>query len=140
MQEHNTAIQARNKDVELQIALQHRDTPLPPVEDMERLHRLNPEYAKWVLDVLSDEAVARRERQNRVDGYQHKEKMWRIFGATLSIIVGFSSAIALAYLQAYTAAAIAVGGTLLGIVGCFIGTDGSKKKNQPPTDDAKKSD
>ena len=41
----------------------------------------------------------------------------------------------LAYFQAYTAASIAVGGTLLGIVGCFIGTDNAKKgrrgQNQP---------
>lgn len=134
MQEQKTAIQARNKDTHLQIAFQHRDTPLPPVEDMERLHNLDPEYAKWVLKVLGDEAVARRERQDRVDLYQHTEKMRRIFGATLSIVVGFGSSIALAHFEAYTAAAVAVGGTLLGIVGCFIGTEGSSrsKKKQPP--------
>ena len=135
MQEQKTAIQARNKDIELQIALQHKDTPLPPVEDMERLHKLNPEYAKWVLRVLGDEAASRRARQERVDQYQHKERMWRIYGATLSIVIGFGAAIALAYFQAYTAASIAVGGTLLGIVGCFIGTDNAKKgrrgQNQP---------
>ncbi len=132
MQEQKTAIQARNKDIELQIALQHKDSPLPPVEDMERLHKLDPEYAQWVLRVLGDEAISRRARQERVDQYQHRERMWRIYGATLSIVIGFGAAIALAYFQAYTAAGIAVGGTLLGIVGCFIGAGGTKKGRQDP--------
>lgn len=72
------------------------------------------------------------ERQNTVDRYQHHEQLFRVICTTVVIIAGFVAAGTLAYFEAYTAASIAVGATLVGLASAFVGNASKSQKERRP--------
>lgn len=112
----------------VQIALSHKESPIPSVEDLERLHALNPQYVDRTFALVEHESTFRQNRQGSVDLYQHQEQMRRILVAGLVVICGFAASVLLAVFEAYTAAGIVGGASLVGLAGAFIG---SSKPDQP---------
>lgn len=80
------------------------------------------------MALVEDEAKFPHERQNTVDRYQHHEQLFRVICTTVVIIAGFVAAGTLAYFEAYTAASIAVGATLVGLASAFVGNASKSQK------------
>ena len=60
---------------------QEIDTPVLPVEQMERLHQFRPDVIDWILNETKAEAEARRQRMFKIDRYIFLEKLTgQIFG------------------------------------------------------------
>ena len=97
-----------------------------------RLHKLSPQYVERTLALVEDEAKFPHERQNTVDRYQHHEQLFRVICTTVVIIAGFVAAGTLAYFEAYTAASIAVGATLVGLASAFVGNASKSQKERRP--------
>ena len=101
-------------------------------QNIERLHKLSPQYVERTLALVEDEAKFPHERQNTVDRYQHHEQLFRVICTTVVIIAGFVAAGTLAYFEAYTAASIAVGATLVGLASAFVGNASKSQKERRP--------
>lgn len=110
----------------IQLALEHKESPIPAVQDLERLHQLSPQYVDRTLALVESEAQFRHDRQKEIDRYQHIEQLCRIGCATVVIFFGFMSAIALAYFEAYAASGIVGGATLVGLATAFMGKSDQK--------------
>ena len=82
------------------------------------------------MALVEDEAKFPHERQNTVDRYQHHEQLFRVICTTVVIIAGFVAAGTLAYFEAYTAASIAVGATLVGLASAFVGNASKSQKER----------
>ncbi len=54
---------------------QEIDTPLLPVEQLERLANFRPDLIDWVIEQTTKEAEDRRNRQAKLDGFIFKERM-----------------------------------------------------------------
>ena len=122
----------------VQIALSHKESPIPSVEDLERLYALDPQYVEKTFALVEQESTFRQNRQSSIDLYQHQEQMRRILVAGVVVVCGFIAAVLLAVFEAYTAAGIVGGATLVGLAGAFMGSDKSKQpkkiKAKPKTE------
>lgn len=71
---------------EMIVQNQEIDTPVLPVEHMERLHQFRPDIVDWILKQTENEAADRRERQARLDRYVCRERLiGQIFGFLIGI-------------------------------------------------------
>lgn len=71
---------------EMIVQNQEIDTPVLPVEHMERLHQFRPDIVDWILRQTENEAADRRERQARLDRYVCRERLiGQIFGFLIGI-------------------------------------------------------
>ena len=111
MAKNNRAVLSRqsgeNKE-ELMVQNQEVDTPLLPVDNLERLHQFRPDIVDWVITQTEQEALTRRKRQTRIDCFVFIE---RLLGQIFGMLIGVSGIIGGAYVaiqgQAWTGGVIA---------------------------------
>lgn len=76
---------------ELTLRNQEIDTPVLPIDHLERLHEFRPDIIDWILKQTETESQARRERQRTIDLYVERERRrGQYFGLFIGIggIVG----------------------------------------------------
>lgn len=82
------ALSRQNGDGKEEMIVQNQeiDTPVLPVDHMERLHQFRPDVVDWILKQTETEAADRRERQARLDSYVCRERMiGQIFGLVIGL-------------------------------------------------------
>ena len=87
MSKHSQAtLQKDEKKTSLTLQNQEVDTPILPVEQMERLHSFCPEGVKWILEQTQIEAEHRRKETSRVNIFIFIEHLLgQIFGFLIGI-------------------------------------------------------
>lgn len=91
---------------------QENDFPLPPVDELRKLHAFRPDLVDKVIDLTAQEAAERRKRSSVIDVYIYRQNLTSSIGAILVAIIAFVGAIFLAYNDHDWVAATLVGGTL----------------------------
>lgn len=66
---------------------QETDSPILPVDQLERLHEIKPDAVDWVIQQTQIEAEHRREEISRVNGFILIE---HLFGQISALIIGIS--------------------------------------------------
>ena len=113
MVQKHVAVKAKDATgAEVQAISQENDFPLPPVQELEKLHQFRPDLVDKVLELTAEEAKKRRERLNTIDVYVYRQNMVSGIGAVLIALVAFCGAIYLAINDHDWAAVGIVGGTL----------------------------
>lgn len=89
MTKNNKAVLSRQnggQKEELMIQNQEIDAPVLPVDQLERLHAINPNIVDWVIRQTEQEANIRRKRQIRIDVFVFIERLLgQIFGLSIGI-------------------------------------------------------
>ncbi len=96
------------------------DSPLLPVEQIERLQALNPEWAQFVFDQTKAEAEHRRSETKRVNTLIFRE---RLFGTSCALLVaagGLGISAYCASINQPIVASIIGGTTIVSLVGLFL--------------------
>lgn len=96
------------------------DSPILPIEQIERLKEIAPHRVDWVFDQTQIESEARRRSLRRVNLMIFIERMAGLVFALLIAIVGLGAAVYLALHDKEITASIIGGGTLVGLVTAFI--------------------
>lgn len=106
---------------EMIVQNQEIDTPVLPVEHMERLHQFRPDIVDWILKQTENEAADRRERQARLDRYVCRE---RLIGQIFGFLIGIGGIAGGAYVAVSghptaggTIASIAIGTLAVAFIG-----------------------
>jgi uncharacterized membrane protein len=78
------------------VAVQQHDTdsPLLPIEHIERLNQINPDHVKWLLDQTQAEAEHRRVQESRINVFVFIE---RVGGLIFAAVTGLSGMVGGAY-------------------------------------------
>lgn len=88
MTNRQTTAQARGSDgSELAVRSTSSDSPLLPIEGIERLHEIRPDRVDWMFEQTEAEASARRAEQRRVNTFEFIE---RILGMLLALCIGLA--------------------------------------------------
>ncbi len=113
MVQKHVAVKAKDATgTEVQAISQENDFPLPPVQELEKLHHFRPDLVDKVLELTAEEAQKRRERLTTIDRYVYRQNMVSGVGAILVALLAFGGAIYLAVNDHDWAAVGLVGGTL----------------------------
>ena len=116
MSKHSQAtLQKDEKKTSLTLQNQEVDTPVLPVEHMERLHSLCPEGVKWLFEQTQIEAEHRRKETSRVNIFIFIEHLLgQIFGFLIGIagVIGGVFAAVNDYPKAGATIAVVAIGTL----------------------------
>lgn len=94
----STKLQAqKNKDGDVGIAMSEHstDSPIIPIEALERLHEFRPDKVDWIFEQTEKEAEFRRKHDGRINLYIFVE---RIVGQIFGLIIGVSGLAGSAYL------------------------------------------
>ena len=94
---------------------QENDFPLPPVDELKKLHEFRPDLVDKIIELTVQEAAERRKRSLKIDVYILIQNLVSSIGAILVSVIAFCGAIFLAY-SGHDVAAIALVGTTLGVV------------------------
>lgn len=94
---------------------QENDFPLPPVDELKKLHDFRPDLVDKIIDLTAQEAAERHKRAAQIDRYIHWQNLVSSVGAILVALLAFSGAIFLAYCG-HDWTAIGIVGTTLGVV------------------------
>lgn len=93
-----TRLQAqKNKNGDLGIAMSEHstDSPIIPIEALERLHAFRPDKVDWIFDQTEKEAEFRRKNDSRVNAYIFIE---RLVGQIFGLLIGVSGIVGSVYL------------------------------------------
>ena len=104
------------------------DSPLLPIEQIERLQQLVPQRVEWVFDQTQIESESRRTEMKRINTMVFIERMAGLVFALVIAIIGLGAAVYLAMSNHETTASIIGGTTLVGLVAAFIA--GKKSDNK----------
>lgn len=104
------------------------DSPLLPIEQIERLQQLVPNRVEWVFDQTQIESESRRTEMKRINTMVFIERMAGLVFALVIAIIGLGAAVYLAMNHHETTASIIGGATLVGLVAAFIA--GKKSDNK----------
>ena len=105
------------------------DSPLLPIEQIERLQQLVPHRVEWVFDQTQIESESRRSEMKRINTMVFVERMAGLIFALAIAIIGLGVATFLAMNQHEAPASIIGGATVVGLVAAFIAgkrSDGAK--------------
>lgn len=100
---------------EVQAVSQENDFPLPPVQELEKLHKFRPDLVDRVLELTAEEAKKRRERMLVIDKYVHRQNMVSSIGSIGVALIAFAGSIYLA-INNHDWAAVGIVGSTLGVV------------------------
>lgn len=67
------------------LAEQEADSPILPVDQLERLHAIKPDAVDWVIQQTQIEAEHRREETSRINGFILFE---HLFGQVAALLIG----------------------------------------------------
>lgn len=111
-----------------EIALSHTTTesPLLPIEQMEKLKQIDPKRIDWVFEQTQIESKFRRDEARRVNTFLFIERMVGLFLALCIGVSGLGAAYFIAIAGHETAASIIGGTTLVGLVSAFIAGKSAK--------------
>ena len=116
MVQKHVAVKAQDATgAEVQAISQENDFPLPPVQELEKLHQFRPDLVDKVLELTAEEAKKRRERLDTIDAYIYRQNMVSGIGAIAVALVAFAGAIYLA-INDHDWAAVGIVGSTLGVV------------------------
>lgn len=116
MAQKHTAVEVQDPSGgQVRAVSQETDFPLPPVEELAKLHQFRPDLVDKVLDLTAEEAKARRARVQKIDSYIHFQNIVSSIGAIAIALVAFVGAIWLAFMG-HDWAAVGIVGTTLGVV------------------------
>lgn len=93
-----TKVQAnknKNGDMGISLSQLNTDSPIIPVGDIERLHKIRPDKVDWLFEQTQAEAEFRRKSDGRVNIFIFAE---RIVGQILGFIMGLSGIVGSCYL------------------------------------------
>lgn len=103
------------------------DSPLLPIEQIERLAQVAPHKVDWVFDQTQIESDARRNEMVRINSMVFKERMAGLIFALVIAVLGLGAAVYLAVAGKELTASVLGGGTLVGLVTAFVA--GRKSEN-----------
>ncbi|WP_161499866.1 hypothetical protein [Rhodoferax sp. TS-BS-61-7] len=115
-----------------EVAVSHTttDSPLLPIEQIERLQAIAPHRVEWVFDQTQIESEARRKETRRINTMIFMERIAGLVFALVISLIGLGAATYLALSGSEVPASIIGGTTLVGIVTAFVAgkkSDTSKK-------------
>ena len=96
------------------------DSPLLPVEQIEKLHAIDPSRVAWVFEQTEIEAAYRRQEKSRLNTLIFTERLLSLFSALIIVLVAFGLATYLAINDHEVTASIIAGGGLVYIVSAFL--------------------
>ena len=85
-----TKTRIKTRRGELTHQQQETDSPIIPVEQLERLHSFRPDRVDWVLQQTEIEAKHRRAQENRVNSFIRAE---RRLGQVCALLIGLAGII-----------------------------------------------
>jgi uncharacterized membrane protein len=121
----HTQLRARSGEVAMSSTT--TDSPLLPIEQIERLKEILPHRVEWVFEQTQIESAARRKELSRINTMVFIERIAGLVFALVIAVVGLGIAAYLAMNNHDTAASIIGGTTLVGLVTAFI----AGKKAEP---------
>jgi uncharacterized membrane protein len=120
--------QVRAKSGELAVSSTTTDSPLLPIEQIERLQQILPNRVDWVFDQTQIESEERRKELKRINTMVFIERIAGLIFALVIAIVGLGAATYLAMNGHETPASIIGGTTLVSLVTAFIAGKKSDSK------------
>lgn len=76
---------AKNHNTELSISELNSDSPLLPIEQLERLQSFRPDLIDWVVEQTTKEAEHRRSETSKINRFVFIE---RLVGQALALVIG----------------------------------------------------
>jgi uncharacterized membrane protein len=117
----------RRKDAETTSAEQEADSPIIPVEQLERLNLFKPSAVDWVIKQTQTEAEFRRRETSRVNKYILVEHLVGQIFALIIGMVGVISGSIVAYNGQQVAGAVIASIAIAGLIIVFL--TGRKKSS-----------
>ena len=118
MSNSHTKMQARRGQVD--VSSTTTDSPILPIEQIERLREIAPHRVEWVFDQTQIESNSRRTETKRINTMLFVERMAGLIFALLISVLGIGAAVYLALQGKEITASIIGGGTLVGLVTAFV--------------------
>ncbi len=116
MPQKHTAVEVQDQSGnQLRAVSQENDFPLPPADELQKLHQFRPDLVDKVLEMTEKEAQARRHRWCTIDKYVHRQNMMSAGGSIAIALVAFCGAIYLA-MNNHDWVAFGLVGSTLGVV------------------------
>lgn len=131
MTNNHTKVQARRG--QLDVSSTTTDSPILPIEQIERLRDIVPHRVEWVFEQTQIESQSRRSETKRINTMIFAERMAGLVFALLVSIIGIGAAVYLALEGKEVTASIIGGGTLVGLVTAFV----AGRKNEPKKSEGK---
>lgn len=124
MTQKHAAVEVRDQSGnQIRAVSQENDFPLPPVEELERLHGFRPDLVDKVVEMTAEEGRARRARLAKIDRNIFVQNLVSSIGAILVAIIAFGGSIFLA-IHGHDMAAFGIVGVTLGTVVYAISKSG----------------
>lgn len=120
MSNRHTTVKTRGGGKELALSQTTTDSPIIPVEQLERLHAFRPDKVDWIFTQTELESQSRRESQKQINRYIFIE---RILGQLFGLLIGLSGLGTALYAGLHGATTVGVtlaGGTLVALVSAFV--------------------
>lgn len=103
-----------------QITVRTTNAPTLPVQDIERLNQLNPNFAERAIALVESEAQFRREFAKQREQNVYQERVLGLTLGALIAIVGIVCGVIAAWLDHPGIASLLVGSSLIGIVSLIV--------------------
>ena len=129
MASNHTKLQARRGGVD--VSSTTTDSPILPIEQIERLREIAPHRVDWVFDQTQLESEGRRNETKRINTMVFAERMAGLVFALVIAIIGLAASVYLAMHDHETTASIIGGATLVGLVVSFV--SGRTQDEKKPT-------
>lgn len=110
----------KGDDHSFELAATDSDAPILPVEQIERLHAMNPDWAHWVIDQATKEAEHRRSETKRANTLIFTERMFATTCAFIVALAGFALSAYVVHLGNPIVGSVAGGFSLVALVTAFI--------------------
>lgn len=116
----HTKASAKGNGREVTVSSTTTDSPILPIEQIERLQQIAPERVNWVFEQTTTESNYRRTESKRVNTLIFTEKIIGLCFALIVALAGLGSAVYCAMLGREIVASVLGGTTLVGMVTAFI--------------------
>lgn len=120
MASNHTKASAKGNGKEVTVSSTTTDSPILPIEQIERLQQISPDRVEWVFDQTTIESNYRRSESKRVNTLIFTEKIVGLIFALVVALAGLGAAVYCAILGREVVASVLGGATLVGMVTAFI--------------------
>lgn len=120
MASNHTKASAKGNGKEVTVSSTTTDSPILPIEQIERLQQISPDRVEWVFDQTTIESNYRRSESKRVNTLIFTEKIVGLIFALIVALAGLGAAVYCAILGREIVASVLGGTTLVGMVTAFI--------------------
>lgn len=112
--------QLRAKSGEVAVSSTTTDSPLLPIDQIERLQEILPDKVDWIFEQTTIESEVRRREMSRINTMVFIERIAGLLFALLIAVLGLGLATYLAMHGHEVPASIIGGSTLVGLVTAFV--------------------